>query len=600
MKSTVTYIFLFVLAVVGGISAQSGCPGCLLDLPDLPEDTIYISETPNATYNSYYESDLGFRLPMTTTPVAGDGVPPGLNISSFEILQVLNVPPGISWEANQTMFQVNDGETDGCVRLCGTPLVIDTFFIEVVMKVNLFISTETSVFIPLVVEPATSSNDGFSITNPSGCGSVTVDFTNNVPSNGLDGYTYNWDFGNGDSSILENPASVTYDSVGVYPINFEANIDTTGYFLTAVTILEAGCNDILGGAPDMKVNVRNPQGEYIYTSDVIDNTNAPVSFTMYLPIGEGTYQIQIIDDDGGLDGADDECGVISFTRNEDGTFSDGDLTIDFTIFHPVETITGTDTVYVYEQPESPTFDDLLAPTICPEDFATLSVSNFTSGLTWFRDSIPLGLPDTQTVYMTNVPGNYLVRYTSPDGCLSEAMAPVFDIYPPLDTVLIETFGNLIQADSSTLLPGSIFSWTLDGVDLDEDRMRFCASESGLYELSVIDPITRCISMSRVLMEVDPNVFCDIVSTREVLVDADWEVYPNPSRGPINIKGELFQGTNLVIQLHDFTGRLLLRQSTFAPKGVWQYALDVPKLPAGVYQLTISNETEAISLPVIRR
>ena len=103
MKANVTYIFLFVLAVVGGISAQSGCPGCQLELPQLPEDTIFVSETPNATYNSYYEADLSFRLPRTTTPVAGMGIPPNLNIGSFEILQVLNVPPGLNWEANQTL-----------------------------------------------------------------------------------------------------------------------------------------------------------------------------------------------------------------------------------------------------------------------------------------------------------------------------------------------------------------------------------------------------------------------------------------------------------------------------------------------------------------
>ena len=102
------------------------------------------------------------------------------------------------------------------------------------------------------------------------------------------------------------------------------------------------------------------------------------------------------------------------------------------------------------------------------------------------------------------------------------------------------------------------------------------------------------------MTVDPNVFCDVVSTNEPLAAAGWEVYPNPSHGPISIKGQLSYTTNLIVQLVDVTGRTLHQEQHTAQRGPWQRTLQEINLPAGVYYLTISNEKETISLPIIRR
>ena len=74
-----------------------------------------------------------------------------------------------------------------------------------------------------------------------GCTPLDVNFTNNNP--GL--LQYYWDFGNGQSSTMENPTTQTYNSAGHFPVYFEGynNIDTTDlYTLTSVTI-----NSISGG-----------------------------------------------------------------------------------------------------------------------------------------------------------------------------------------------------------------------------------------------------------------------------------------------------------------------------------------------------------------
>lgn len=600
--TTRTYIFLFVLAVAGGISAQSGCPGCLLDLPaGLAEDTIFLSETPNGSYGEYYEADLSFRMPRTTTPVANNGgnVPAGLNIGSIEIVNVLNVPPGLSWEPSASFFEVIEGETDGCVRFCGTPLLVDSFVMEVVLRANLFISTETSVFVSLVVDPAVSSNDGFTLINNAGCGSVTADFINNVASNGEDGFSYFWDFGNGDTSTVENPGSIVYDSPGVYPIDYTATIDTTGYFISGITVLETGCTDLISN-PDLKVNIFDPDGNYIYTTQVIDNTDTPVSYSLFLEIGEGTYAMQVVDDDGGIDGADDDCGTIFFTREQDGTFSVGDLILSFTIFHPVEMVTGTDTVIVLAQPDVPQFDDLPFESICAGDSVRLEVLNYQGGLSWSLDSFPLGLPDSQSVLYVMDTGRYEVIYTSPDGCLSSAVAPSFEIVAPPDSLLVQSFNNLIQADSAALPPNTDFIWLLDGEEIDETRLRFCATQTGLYTLVITDVATRCSASSSVFVNFDPDKPCDVTSVREAFTQVDWRVYPSPGNGPLTISGELAERADLLLKLTDVSGRTLFQQATTAEVGNWQLQLELPQLPAGVYYLLLTGQRETIALPVIRR
>lgn len=56
----------------------------------------------------------------------------------------------------------------------------------------------------------------FSSDTTSGCGSVTVNFSNTSNVSGS-AYNFEWDFGNGNSSILENP-SATYSSAGSYDV----------------------------------------------------------------------------------------------------------------------------------------------------------------------------------------------------------------------------------------------------------------------------------------------------------------------------------------------------------------------------------------------
>jgi hypothetical protein len=303
LHSTSYFVLVFFAAQLFVLSksvAQVGCPGCNVSLPALPADTIFISDAPDGEAGQPYDHNISFRMPKTTTPVheTDPSTPPGLNISNIDIVAVVNVPPGLNWQPSQFSFNPSS-QTDGCVKFCGTPLQPGLYNVEVFVTATvLTLNESTSFSFPIYIAPSTSTSAGFSMTNNSGCGEVAVSFQNNLPSNGVNGYSYSWNFGNGTTSTLQNPPPVTYSNPGTYDVNYTATIDTFGYQVTTVRVLEAGCNDILiNTKPDLYVKIKDPQGNFVVITGVQDNADFPAIFNINLPLGNGTYELEVRDED---------------------------------------------------------------------------------------------------------------------------------------------------------------------------------------------------------------------------------------------------------------------------------------------------------------
>lgn len=594
-------LFLIFLKLPTSLQAQSGCPGCSTSLPPLPADTIYISAAPDGIAGAYYDHDISFRMPKTTTPVsaADPGTPPGLNINSITILSVVNVPPGLNWQPNQFEFDPAQ-ETDGCVKFCGTPLQPGLYEVQVFVSAQVLVATQSTSFsFPIYIAPAVSNNAGFSMQNASGCGAVTVSFENNIPSNDQPGYSYHWDFGNGNTSQEEVPAPQTYSDPGVYPVSYQATIDTFGFMLTTVRVLSVGCTDFglpTSVPPDLYVKIKDPAGNLILSTNPADNVSLPYSINANLLLQEGTYELEVRDED--LFGSE-SCGYVYFDKYNTDTLVSGDLRVVTNILHPVSVISSHDTVVVFPNPAPPMVSPGPLLQICQGSSVTLQVGNFSDHLQWYLDTLALFGEIAPSLTVTE-PGYYYATYTSDDGCISQSTPVTVDQLPLPAPPAFHAEGNELVLNDSTQLPGNYsLQWFHNGsLVTGATGLSHCNTIPGtsLYTLQVTDGTTGCTRTFSLGVTLDPGQNCS-TAYNGVYASDEWLVFPNPTDGLINIRlPEETRGMQLLVQLLSAAGQVVLQQMLVGEGS----QVDMRRLPAGVYFMQVQFEHGLSTFKVVKR
>jgi len=578
--------------------AQTGCPGCELDLPELPIDTIYIGELPDGSLGSPYEADVSFRLPKTTTPVAerDTTVTPGLTIDEIIIKEIRGLPEGMSWEAGQDSFNVRE-QTDGCAKICGTPQTRGLFTLEIILESRVFvIRQESSAFLELFITPSTSSSAGFAIQNNVGCGSTRAAFRNNNPSLGADGFQYLWDFGNGKTSTEEDPAPQDYFTPGAYEVTYQAIIDTAASRLQAVTILEGDCTDIIGKA-DYFISINDPSGTEIYVAQHFENPDLPVTFELDIPLEEeGNYTLFVNDEDRGLEGSDDNCATIPFT------FQDSMLTLDgvvaaLDILNPIDTINASDSVFVLSFPAAPSIAFSAPDPFCAGEIGLLKATPYEDNLQWSKDNQIIEGATTPILEVTTS-GRYTVSYTSDGGCTVVAMPVPVSITPLPVEPIFENADNLLMLLDETLLEeGLTLQWYLNEVLLEGAvEPTLCTEESGIYTLEITDTNTACVNRFSQEVEYDVKIENCNLSSVEALTLENFKLYPNPTSNWLNL--EFNQPMNEVqISLFDIIGR---NQNINTSKSDNTLSIDLGNLPNGIYWLQLTLEGRRMTKKVVKQ
>lgn len=585
------YLPLLFLFLLQNLNAQTGCPGCVVNLPPLPEDTIFLGSAPDGMVGMAYDENISFRMPKTTDPVNAQdpSTPAGLNISNIEIVALLNVPPGLNWEANQMSFDPGD-ETDGCVKFCGTPLVPGMYEVEVFVTAEVaIVSQNTSFSFSIYIAPAGSSNDGFSMSNTSGCEEVTVEFTNNNPSNGQSGFSYLWDFGNSQTSTVENPAAVTYSEPGIYEVNYFAGVDTFGYELTTIQVTAAGCDDfsippIFSPAPDLYLRLKDPDGNLILDTDPITNVSYPTVWNVNIFLGPGDYELEVRDDDSiGSDG----CGKVTINQATTDTLVDGELEVVATVIHPTIEFTSTDTVIVYEAPPAPIVSPDGLVEVCAGEEVEL-VADYEENLQWFVDTNAL-IGQTDQMLVVNVNGDFSVNYTDQNGCQSQSDIVTVQINGLPAAPAFSTNGNQLVLNDISLLPAEYaLQWSFNNEPVPgATDTTFCMTEPGthLYGLEVINTLTGCSNSFSIGLTFDPDYNCDmLILSNENLsaLDASFSVFPNPTSDVLHVNFESDKPTPFELSLLDPTGKNIRSWKMESAFGNYSQTIDLNDLPSGFY------------------
>lgn len=592
MRQLLLTICLHTVFFFSALLAQTGCPGCVVNVPaGLAADTIYLPDLPDGVKGTPYDHDASFRLPKTTTPVNAidSTTPPGLTITKFEILSVEGLPPGLYWQLNQSVFDPAS-QTDGCIKICGTPLESDSFHLTVTVKATVFVISQESTFpMSLYIAPKVSTTDGFSITNPIGCGNSTVSFTNNIPSNGASGFSYLWDFGDGSpQSDEENPVPHLYSQPGTYEVDYQAIVDTAGYLLESINVVDIDCTDPpLYGNPDLFLKIQHPDGTFVFNSSpAINSTPLPYKFPINLHLGPGNYQLVVWDDDGGIKGTDDNCGTLTFNFLSNGTLVAGGLTVEMNILHPIDTIRSKDTVVVYPQPVTPLIQAPNGLTSCGGGTMIVLSSSYGFGNQWLLDgnSIPGA---TDFIYMPAVSGVYQVQYVSLDGCVATSEAANVMINPSPEAPEWFNYNNSLRVSHPSNLPAQYGLQWYNGSNPipGETGLWYCSQESGTYGLVVTDLETGCTSSFSAAVVHNPNFNCLTGANAPVL--QAFEILPNPTEGSALLQLPQALQHDAVIRVWDATGRMV--QAYAMAAGEQSATLDLGPLNAGVYAVELVSQ-----------
>ncbi|MFK7933207.1 MAG: T9SS type A sorting domain-containing protein [Saprospiraceae bacterium] len=578
---------LWCLLMSISLPAQS-CPACEIAIPDnLPLDTVFLSTAATGQVGVAYDSDISFRLPVTTTPVANETTPAGLTINQFEITGIANLPPGLEWTPSQTVFDPAE-LNDGCAKICGTPLIAGEYIVQVsLLATVLVIEAETILEVPIIIAPRQSTTDGFTLRNGTGCGSTLVSFRNNVPSNGNDGFSYQWNFGNGQMTDRENPLDVEYAEAGEYTVDYQAVVDTTGFFLTEVFIDAVECDDFLG-RPDLQVKIFDTLGVEVFASQALENVEPPLSIPTNFKIEAATYNLVVLDLDGGLlgGGDDDICGEFILRPADTGIYADmtDEATIRLNILHPTDTIRSQDTIVVYPIPASPQIEVVGDLIFCEGDSVLLTAS-YAENVQWYLDSTFL-INQNQADLMIQTAGNYYVEYTSPDGCssISDTLSVMVNENPPL--VEFDVENNLLMVeDTSILMLETTWQWYLDDEIISDDA-EFCLAEDGVYGLELTNAAGCKTLFERAVVydENFPNCVSDVVDIANL--GLNFNLYPNPVNDVLNIELDLIERSDIQLVVFNSVGQVI---KEFYQKGatfLFQKTLNTNDLATGIYFLKI--------------
>ena len=587
----VLFGFIFLISVVF-VSAQ-----CSIDYTYYPVSANYgldPDSLPDGYVGQFYDEDMTFFLPLDTVD---GGV--AVTFEDFHITSI-SLPLGLTWECDNS---ANSCHYDpavtqyGCVKISGSALIPGFYDVEVNLvathSLSALVGTENISFIlPLEILPdtSTSSNAGFAMTNPSGCTPITVSFTNN--NTGM--LSYFWDFGNGNTSNSAQPVDQIYTQPGQYVVQYSAVQTNASYFLESIEVVSGNCSDGgLTGDPDFFYTVSTPAGvlEEVTISNYITQP-FPLTINSFNPlevIGQ-SVTINLWDDDSGLWTNIEDCGSFTFTpMQQGGTFSSngGGLSINYTVMEvPANTLTSTDTIYVYDYP--------LVPNVV---YDTLNNVIYTSAdsiaMQWYYYNSPIP-GATDTFIEPTSSGMYSLVVVNEYGCTAISL----DV---LVVICDTTYQPILDDNGSTawMLDSALYSnlqwYGSNGIINGANQSFFPATVSGLYYIVATDEFGCTYSSESILLSTSMN-------SESIPFSGIVKVGPNPvSNGStLTIYIENTEFSDVTIVLMDLYGREVIRRVVTPSLFPYRFtSQEISELSNGLYFLDISFDKNKIRKKIIK-
>lgn len=578
MKHLFSLVFL-----AFSLFSMGQCPTCTPDLSCVSVDggpTLCPETLPAAFSGEYYEQVLTFYLPSSF-------VEPNLNVDvtleQITIASVSGLPFGITYStsAPNGVYYPSQGENYGCATLCGTPLIPGTYDVlinvAIIASVAGFEVTDNQSFTyTLQVDQGSVSTSSFSVDIPAACDQLTATFEALISGSASQNTSYNWNFGNGQTSDQPNP-TITFDTPGEYVVSLNTII--SNYVLNTVYLAnindngEGDVDEFFSGPADPYFTLVDGSGTTVYTSGTIDDNTTATWTGLSINLTNPPYTLSFWDEDDVT--ADDNLGNFTMElTNGEITFNSGDGTI------------GTWTVDIIE---SANLTDQTTLTVFGSPAAAISAeSNFlsvaeTEGAVYqwyFNGEVIEGA--TSFSYTASNGGIYTCQVTNAFGCssLSEPFIycePVTPVYDPV--------ANEVYVDNVF----SSYQWFFNGLPLDGATTFYVVDPaSGNYGIQVTTDYG-CTTNGAVITVVnnviDPNATAFIL-------------YPNPFESELNIQSENLSEVQH-IRIIDQVGKVVMNTSEWNAVG-GRIQVDLSSLPSSIYTIQLLNKDNSTYSRVIMK
>jgi hypothetical protein len=552
------------------VSLSSFSQICTIDYSQT-QTGLYPDTLPVGYVGQPYSEDITFVMPLDTM---------GYDFTNFYIMSV-SLPVGLNWQCNSSANNCNynpQQDQHGCVNISGTPLLAGVYSVFVTVIADLTIVQgypfQFQIYFEVLPSNTTTSNNGFSMTGPTGCSPITVGFTNNNP--GM--LAYLWDFGNGNISTLENPVPQVYTTPGDYVVEYTAwnNLDTIDvYTLTGIDV--TSMSNYGGGFPSYETPdayvILKENGNTIFQSPIAGNQNTPVGWnTSILLNPSNTYVIEVWE-------ADDSFGELQFFGDDymgshtlmltgcngcaAGT-SSINYNVNHQIIYPNAAVVSVDTVHVYGYPPVPSisFD---SPSL------QLSTPDLGYSYQWYFNDSPIAgaTNPSYTIYQSGV---YHVVAVNTTGCVSfsDTLTAVYcdpDLAPVID---VNQAGDQLIATDVPL--GYTLQWMLNDFPISgQTNDTIDILMSGIYSVEMVDSFG-CVHASE---PYGVGLGVNDIS------DFQWQFFPNPASQHVTVSFNE-QALPETIEILDLTGRIYFRQSVDSA----QMVLSLADLPPGMVFLRV--------------
>lgn len=468
---------------------------------------------------------------------------------------------------------------------------------------------------------------------------ASVGFTNNSTNS----TSYNWDFGDTNSSTEANPDH-TYLTDGIYTVTLTATnpcgTSTYAETVTIVTPPTAGFSaDVTEGCAPLEVQFTNSSSanatSYSWTFEGGDPATSSEGDPVVVFNLPGTYTITLVaSNSAGSNTTTSTVTVLGpptagFTSQTAGlsvvlantsgnastylwTFGDGDSS---TVANPTHTYasTGDYTVILFAENECGVTMDTQVVSIVGSapipsftaseeagcspftvQFTDQSAGNPTAWVWTFEGGNPSSSTEQNPTVTYDTPGTYSVTLEA-SNVFGNNSSTVLNYITVLDLPKADfTFvADQLQVQfSNSSLNGDMYSWKFgDGNTSSEQNPTHTYTTPGTYtvELTVIN-----------------NCGASTLQQMIVLVSAAGEVawldkfllYPNPSTGQFTVEMAGTAPRELEFVLHNAIGQLVDRQTAGFNNGALTRNFDYSNQPAGMYTLTIRSGSSAIQAKIV--